>query len=182
MFECLNSTFSQSVSQRMIWGRGSVFDSIVLEELFKLIRLRPLSVTTCSDNPKRTNMLWSDCIVAKEVVELVVSTSIHFYPLQHWACFSKFFPFPTLTTLLHIFWPPFTLATPNLALFPTGSTTSTNLHYRASKVPKCFVGLYQMQRSPFFDWNWGKQNDHTAFWEARNRMRLRKTWNVTSVF
>ena len=36
------------------------------------------------------------------------------------------------------------------------------LAYRDSKVPKCFVGLNQMQCSPSFDWNWGKQNDPTA--------------------
>ena len=28
------------------------------------------------------------------------------------------------------------------------------LAYRDSKVPKCFVGLNQMQCSPSFDWNW----------------------------
>ena len=38
------------------------------------------------------------------------------------------------------------------------------LAYRDSKVPKCFVGLNQMQCSPSFDWNWGKQNDPTACW------------------
>ena len=31
------------------------------------------------------------------------------------------------------------------------------LAYRDSKVPKRFVGLNQMQCSPSFDWNWGKQ-------------------------
>ena len=36
--------------------------------------------------------------------------------------------------------------------------------YRDSKVPKHFVGLNQMQRSPSSDWNWGKQNDPTACW------------------
>ena len=38
------------------------------------------------------------------------------------------------------------------------------LAYRDSKVPNCFVGLNQMQCSPSFDWNWGKQNDPTACW------------------
>ena len=38
------------------------------------------------------------------------------------------------------------------------------LAYWDSKVPKHFVGLNQMQCSPSFDWNWGKQNDHTACW------------------
>ena len=33
-----------------------------------------------------------------------------------------------------------------------------------SKVPKRFVELNQMQCSPSFDWNWGKQNDSTACW------------------
>ena len=35
------------------------------------------------------------------------------------------------------------------------------LAYRDSKVPNHFVGLNQMQCSPSFDWNWGKQNDPT---------------------
>ena len=38
------------------------------------------------------------------------------------------------------------------------------LAYRDSKVPKHFVVLNQMQCSPSFDWNCGKQNDHTACW------------------
>ena len=38
------------------------------------------------------------------------------------------------------------------------------LAYRDSKVPKRFIGLNQMQCSPSFDWNWGKQNDPTACW------------------
>ena len=38
------------------------------------------------------------------------------------------------------------------------------LAYWDSKVPKRFVGLNQMQCSPSFDWNWGKQNDPTACW------------------
>ena len=38
------------------------------------------------------------------------------------------------------------------------------LAYLDSKVPKRFVGLNQMQCSPSFDWNWGKQNDPTACW------------------
>ena len=39
------------------------------------------------------------------------------------------------------------------------------LAYWDSKVPKLFVGLNQMQCSPSFDWNWGKQNDPTACWQ-----------------
>ena len=38
------------------------------------------------------------------------------------------------------------------------------LAYWDSKVPKLFVGLNQMQCSPSFDWNWGKQNEPTACW------------------
>ena len=38
------------------------------------------------------------------------------------------------------------------------------LAYRDLKVPKRFVRLNQMQCSPSFDWNWGKQNDNTACW------------------
>ena len=39
------------------------------------------------------------------------------------------------------------------------------LAYRDSKVPKRFVGLNQVQCSPSFDWNWGKQNNPTACWD-----------------
>ena len=45
------------------------------------------------------------------------------------------------------------------------------LAYQDSKVPKRFVGLNQMQCSPSFDWNWGKQNDPTACW-LRPRFRV----------
>ena len=38
------------------------------------------------------------------------------------------------------------------------------LAYQDSKVPKRFVGLIQMQCSPSFDCNWGKQNNPTACW------------------
>ena len=38
------------------------------------------------------------------------------------------------------------------------------LAYWDSKVSKRFVGLNQMQCSPSFHWNWGKQNDPTACW------------------
>ena len=71
---------------------------------------------------------------------------------------SLFLPFPTLASLLHIFWPLFTFSTPNMAPFPTWSTTST------IGTPKRFVGLIQIQCSPSFDCNWGKQNDPTACW------------------
>ena len=38
------------------------------------------------------------------------------------------------------------------------------LAYWDLKVAKCFVGLIQMQCSPSFDCNWGKQNNNTACW------------------
>ena len=60
---------------------------------------------------------------------------------------------------MHIFWPPFTFSTPNVAPF---LTWIYQLAYGDSKVPKRFVGLNRMQCSPSFDWNWGKQNDPTA--------------------
>ena len=41
--------------------------------------------------------------------------------------FSKFFPFPTLVSLLYIFLWPLTFSTPNLSPFLTLSTTYTNL-------------------------------------------------------
>ena len=37
-----------------------------------------------------------------------------------------------------------------------------------SKVPKCFIGLIQMQCSPSFDCNWGKQNDPFVCWHQLN--------------
>ena len=46
------------------------------------------------------------------------------------------------------------------------------LAYRDSKVPKCFVGLIQIQCSPSFNCNWGKQNDTTVYWHQLHR-RLR---------
>ena len=36
------------------------------------------------------------------------------------------------------------------------------LAYRDLKVPKRFVALNQMQCSPSFDYNWGKQNNPTV--------------------
>ena len=47
-----------------------------------------------------------------------------------------------LETLLHIFWPPFTISTPNLAPLPfTDMEYYFYQHaYRDLKVPKCFVG------------------------------------------
>ena len=53
---------------------------------------------------------------------------------------------------------------PKLGSFSDMEYYFYQLAYRDSKVPKCFVGLNQMQCSPSFDWNWGKQNDPTACW------------------
>ena len=54
-------------------------------------------------------------------------------------------------------------------LYPTFGTFSHmeysfQLAYRNFKVAKRFVGLIQMQCSPSFEWNWGKQNDPIACW------------------
>ena len=38
------------------------------------------------------------------------------------------------------------------------------LAYQDLQVPKCFLGLNQMQWFPSFDSNWGKRNDPIAFW------------------
>ena len=54
---------------------------------------------------------------------------------------------------------------PKLGSFSDMEYYFYQLAYRDSKVPKRFVGLNQMQCSPSFDWNWGKQNDPTACWE-----------------
>ena len=53
---------------------------------------------------------------------------------------------------------------PKLGSFSDMEHYFCQLAYRYSKVPKHFVGLNQMQCSPSFDWNWGKQNDPTACW------------------
>ena len=53
---------------------------------------------------------------------------------------------------------------PKLGSFSDMEYCFYQLAYQDSKVPKCFVGLNQMQCSPSFDWNWGKQNDPTVCW------------------
>ena len=53
---------------------------------------------------------------------------------------------------------------PKLGSFSDMEYYFYQLAYRDSKVPKRFVGLIQMQCSPSFDCNWGKQNNPTACW------------------
>ena len=53
---------------------------------------------------------------------------------------------------------------PKLGSFSDMEYYFYQLVYRDSKVPKRFVGLIQIQCSPSFDCNWGKQNDPTACW------------------
>ena len=53
---------------------------------------------------------------------------------------------------------------PKLGYFSDMEYYFYQLAYRDSKVPKRFIGLIQMQCSPSFDCNWGKQNDPTACW------------------
>ena len=53
---------------------------------------------------------------------------------------------------------------PKLGSFSDMEHYFYQLAYQDLKVPKRFVGLNQMQCSPSFDWNWGKQNDPTACW------------------
>ena len=53
---------------------------------------------------------------------------------------------------------------PKLGSFSNTEYYFYQLAYRDLKVPKRFVGLIQMQCSPSFDCNWGKQNDPTACW------------------
>ena len=52
---------------------------------------------------------------------------------------------------------------PKLGSFSNMEYYFYQLAYRDSKVPKCFVGLIQMQCSPSFDCNWGKQNDFRCY-------------------
>ena len=59
---------------------------------------------------------------------------------------------------------------PKLGSFSNMEYYFYQLAYRDSKVPKRFVGLNQMQCSPSFDWNWGKQNDPTACWDQLFRV------------
>ena len=54
---------------------------------------------------------------------------------------------------------------PKLGSFSNMEYYFYQLAYWDSKVPKRFVGLNQIQCSPSFDWNWGKQNDPTACWD-----------------
>ena len=53
---------------------------------------------------------------------------------------------------------------PKLGSFSDMEYYFYQLAYRDLKVPNCFVGLIQMQCSPSFDCNWGKQNNPTACW------------------
>ena len=53
---------------------------------------------------------------------------------------------------------------PKLGSFSDMEYYFYHLAYWDSKVPKRLVGLNQMQCSPSFDWNCGKQNDSTACW------------------
>ena len=53
---------------------------------------------------------------------------------------------------------------PKLGSFSDMEYYFYQLVYWDLKVPKRFVGLNQMQYSPSFDWNWGKQNDPTTCW------------------
>ena len=53
---------------------------------------------------------------------------------------------------------------PKLGSFSDMEYLFYHLAYRDPKVPKRLVGLNQMQCSPSFDWNCGKQNDPTACW------------------
>ena len=62
---------------------------------------------------------------------------------------------------------------PKLGSFSDMEYYFYHLAYRDSKVPKRFIGLNQMQCSPSFDWNWGKQNDPTACWhQLHPRIRV----------
>ena len=54
---------------------------------------------------------------------------------------------------------------PKLGSFSDTEYYFYQLAYRDTKVPKRFVGLIQMQCSPSFDCNWGKQKDTTASWQ-----------------
>ena len=61
---------------------------------------------------------------------------------------------------------------PKLGSFSDMQYYFYQLAYRDSKVPNRFVGLNQMQCSPSFDWNWGKQNDPTACWHLHPRFQV----------
>ena len=80
---------------------------------------------TCTCNTSLTQFVTTQftCIVGFRF-----NISLYKYlTLRGLSLFLKMFPFPTPSSLLHIFWPPFTFSTPYLAPFLTWSTTSTNL-------------------------------------------------------
>ena len=125
----------------MIGGRG--FLGFVLIAIAKMEIFPTLSVFQTNIKIMRR---YEGCYYTR-----LESYYIIFYFESDWSCirplpsttltlralslFSKFFPIPTLATLLHIIWPPFTFSTPNLAPFPTWSTTSTNLLAGTQKSP-----------------------------------------------
>ena len=74
--------------------------------------------------------------------------------------FFKSFPFLTLASLLHHH----SLCLPKLGSFSDMEYYFYHLGYQDLKVLKRFVGLIQIQFSPYFDCNWGEPNDPTT-WE-----------------
>ena len=77
------------------------------------------------------------------LITTISCITIMYKPLEDWACFSKFFPFPTLASLLHIFWPPFTFSTQIWFLF----------EYWVLLLPTCLPGLKSPQAIRRTNWN-----------------------------
>ena len=105
-----------------------------VDSWYKLWYLSLLQTISSSLNPYRT--------------ELVFQISSHF---QHWRLYCIYFAHRSLSLPKH-------------GSFSDMEYYFYYLAYRDSKVQKRLVGLNQMQCSPSFDWNCGKQNDPTACW------------------
>ena len=99
-----------------------------------------------------------------DTLESTVLVNLAFLTLRGLSLFFKILPISnTAVSIAYI------LATvhflyPKLGSFSDMEYYFYQLAYRDSKVPKRFIGLNQMQCSPSFDCNWGKQNDPTACW------------------
>ena len=117
---------------------------------------------TCTCNTSLTQFVTTQftCIVGFRVN----ISKCKYLTLRGLSLFRKMFPISnTVISAAYI------LATvhflyPKLGSFSNMDYYFYQLAHRDSKVPKRFVGLIQMQCSPSFDCNWGKQNDPIVCW------------------
>ena len=90
------------------------------------------------------------------------TTSVHILTLRGQSLFFKILPISNTGDFIAYILATVHFRYPKLGSFSDVEYYFYHLAYQDSKVPKRFVGLNQMQCSPSFDWNWGKQNDPTA--------------------